>query len=245
MKKFETDFSEKNILIVGGTSGIGYETAKLFSELGAKVVSTCKSKKSFEEFLKKNKSKNIHVELLDITNEISIEKLEKKISSLDILINCASLIKGGVEFRIENFTDVVNVNLMGTLRISHVMLPKLALTRGNIINLTSVNTRLASSTIPGYSSTKAGIDALTKSMASCWSSHNVRVNCVAPGWIEGKTNEILKKHISNNKNLLDRIPLNRYGKPSEVANVILFLASSFASYITGATILVDGGFSIN
>ncbi|PPR25958.1 MAG: hypothetical protein CFH34_01215, partial [Alphaproteobacteria bacterium MarineAlpha9_Bin4] len=188
---------------------------------------------------------NINVELLDVTNEISIENLEKKINKLDILINCASLIKGGVEFRIENFTDVVNVNLMGTLRICHTMLPKLAISRGSIINLTSVNTRLANSSAPGYASTKSGIETLTKSMATCWAAHNVRVNCIAPGWIEGKTNNILKKDISDYKSYIRRIPLNRLGKPEEVAHVVIFLSSSLASYITGATILVDGGFSIN
>jgi len=198
-----------------------------------------------EEFQKINKYHTIKIELLDLTNEISIENLEKKIKTLDILINCASLIKGGVEFRIENFSDVVNVNLMGTLRISHTMLPKLAISRGNIINITSVNTRLANSRVPGYASTKAGIETLTKSMASCWASHNVRVNCIAPGWIEGKTNEILKKEIFDTENYLNRIPLKRSGKPEEVANVIIFLSSNYASYITGTTILVDGGFSIN
>ncbi len=245
MKNFQFDFGNKNILITGGARGIGYETAILFSQLGANVTVTCKSKKKLEEFQKINKYHTIKIELLDLTNEISIENLEKKIKTLDILINCASLIKGGVEFRIENFSDVVNVNLMGTLRISHTMLPKLAISRGNIINITSVNTRLANSRVPGYASTKAGIETLTKSMASCWASHNVRVNCIAPGWIEGKTNEILKKEIFDTENYLNRIPLKRSGKPEEVANVIIFLSSNYASYITGATILVDGGFSIN
>ena len=245
MKNFQFDFGNKNILITGGARGIGYETAILFSQLGANVTVTCKSKKKLEEFQKINKYHTIKIELLDLTNEISIENLEKKIKTLDILINCASLIKGGVEFRIENFSDVVNVNLMGTLRISHTMLPKLAISRGNIINITSVNTRLANSRVPGYASTKAGIETLTKSMASCWASHNVRVNCIAPGWIEGKTNEILKKEIFDTENYLNRIPLKRSGKPEEVANVIIFLSSNYASYITGTTILVDGGFSIN
>ena len=245
MKNFQFDFSNKSILIIGGAGGIGHKAAILFSQLGASVTVTCKSRSKLGEFQKFNKDQNIKIELLDLTNDISIENLEKKITALDILINCASLIKGGVEFRIENFSDVVNVNLMGTLRISHTMLPKLAITRGNIINITSMNTRLANSRVPGYASTKAGIDTLTKSMASCWASHNVRVNCIAPGWIEGNTNKILKKDIFDDENLFNRIPLNRFGKPEEVANVIIFLSSDYASYITGTTILVDGGFSIN
>ena len=239
------DFSNKNILITGGSQGIGYQTANLFAQLGGKVLVTCKTKKSLENFKQRNNNNNISIELLDLTNEISIEKLEKKISRLDVLVNSASLIKGGIEFRIENFTDVVNVNLMGALRISHTMLPKLAMSRGNIVNLTSANTSLANSKAPGYASTKAGIDTLTKSMAASWAPHNVRVNCIAPGWIEGRTSDILKNDITDNDDYFKRIPLCRFGKPQEVAYVVLFLSSSFASYITGTTILVDGGFSIN
>ncbi len=245
MKTFKFDYTHKNILITGGNSGIGFEAANIFSTLGGNVIVTCKKKKSLEAFKLKNKDKNIRIEQLDLTNEISIENLVSKINKLDILINCASLIKGGVEFRIENFAGVVNVNLMGVLRISHAMLPKLAISRGNIINLTSVNTRLANSTIPGHSSTKSGIETLSKSMATCWASHNVRVNCISPGWIEGNTSDIIKKDYDNSKTIIDRIPLNRFGKPEEIAQVIVFLSSEYASYITGSTILVDGGFSIN
>ena len=246
MKNLVFDYSNKNILIVGGSSGIGYQAACLFSSHGGKVIVTCKSKKSLEAFEDKNQNKNITIELLDLTNEISIEKLEKKIESLDILVNCATLIKGGIEYRIENFSDVVNVNLMGTLRICHSMLPKLALKHGNIINLSSINTKLANAKSPGYSATKAGIETLTKSMAACWAVHNIRVNCIAPGWVEGNTSKILVEQISDDdESYLSRIPMSRLGKQSEVAYVILFLSSQFASYMTGTTILVDGGFSIN
>ena len=243
MKKLELDFRNKNILIVGGSQGIGYQTAILFSDLGGKVIVTCKTKRSLEEFKKNNNNKNISIELLDVTNEISIENLEKKINRLDILVNCAALVKGGVEFRIENFADVVNVNLMGAMRISHTMLPKLAINRGNIVNLTSVNTRLANSSAPGYASTKSGVEALTKSMASCWATHNVRVNCIAPGWVEGKTSNILKKDITDYESFFKRIPLKRLGKANEVASACVFLSSDAASYITGIDLLVDGGWT--
>ena len=244
MREFEFNFRKKNILIVGGSSGIGYEAAILFAKLGGNVIVTSKKNKSLEDFSKKNNIEKIKIMQLDVTNEISIERLTDNITSLDILVNCAAIVKGGVEYRIENFSDVVNVNLMGALRICHEMLPKLALTRGNIINLSSVNTRLASSTSPAYASTKSGIEALTRSMAACWAVHNVRVNSVAPGWIEGKTYDSLIK-ASSEYNYQKRIPLKRLGKPDEVANVIVFLASKYAAYITGSTILVDGGFSIN
>ena len=81
-------------------------------------------------------------------------------------------------------------------------------------------------------------------MAACWAPHNVRVNSISPGWIEGKTNDTLTKELPK-LNHLKRIPLKRLGKPEEVASVILFISSNYASYVTGATILVDGGFSIN
>ena len=244
MSDLEFNFSKKNILIVGGSSGIGYHAAVLFSKLGGNVIVTYKKNKSLEEFKKKNNNGNIIIEQLDLTNEISIGNLTEKIRSLDILVNCAALVKGGVEYRIENFADVVNVNLMGALRICHSMLPKLALSKGNIINLTSINTKLASSTSPAYASTKSGIESLTKSMAACWATHNVRVNSIAPGWIKGNTNNTLTQELLD-QNYHERIPLKRLGSPDEVAYVILFLASKYASYITGTTILVDGGFSIN
>ena len=85
-----------------------------------------------------------------------------------------------IEFRIENFADVVNVNLMGTMRITHAMLPKLALSRGNIVNITSANFNLSIPNTPAYVATKGGLEALTKSMATCWAEHKVRVNSVAP-----------------------------------------------------------------
>jgi len=245
---YNFNFADKVVLITGGTSGIGLATAKIFSELSAKVIVTCKTKNSFERFkidYKKNLSDSFILERLDLTNDISIQELIKKIDNLDILVNNASLLKGGIEYRIENFADVVNVNLMGLMRICHAMLPKLAISKGNIVNVSSINTKIALANSPSYSATKGGIDTLTKSMAACWSQHDVRVNAVAPGWIKGRTMNLLKKDIKEFKSYQNRIPLGRLGKPEDVANTIVFLASEKASYISGGTIFVDGGFSIN
>ena len=238
-----SDLENKNVLISGGVDGIGYECAKKFQELGINVIVTCLTKKSYEKFL--DLEKTIKVERLDITNDISIEELKEKINKLDILINNATLFKGGIEYRIENFADVVNVNLMGAMRVCHTFLPKLALTKGNIINIGSVSSKNSMAYAPSYSATKSAIESLTKSMAACWAEHNVRVNCVAPGMIEGKTLDKLIKEVDTVDYLLQRIPLKRYGSPEEVAEAVLFLSSEKAAYITGTTIFVDGGYSIN
>ncbi|MAH88640.1 MAG: 2-deoxy-D-gluconate 3-dehydrogenase [Pelagibacterales bacterium] len=238
-------FKDKIILITGGVRGIGLKCAEKFSLLGSKVIVTCKSNTSYDHFKKSCSEKNIQLEKLDLTNELSINILHKKLDKLDILINNATLLKGGIEYRIENFSDVVNVNLMGLMRICHTFLPKLALSQGNIVNISSVSTKSPMSKAPSYSATKSAIESLTKSMASCWATHKVRVNCVAPGFIEGTTlNKILESY-DNNDEIVKRIPLKRFGFPEEVAEAVMFLTSNGASYITGSTIFVDGGYSIS
>lgn len=237
-------FKNKTVLITGGVQGIGFECARKFVSLGSKVIVTCKSQVSFDFFKKKILEKDIQLEKLDLTNEISIDILHKKIDKLDILINNATLFKGGIEYRIENFSDVVNVNLMGLMRICHTFLPKLALSHGSIINLGSILTKSYIKNAPSYIATKSAIESLTRSMATCWAEHKVRVNCIAPGFIEGNTlNKILEEN--NDINIIKgRIPLKRFGLPEEVVEAILFLASKNSSYITGSTIFVDGGYSI-
>ena len=238
-------FKDKIILITGGAQGIGLKCAERFSSLGSKVIVTCKSKNSYEHFKKSCLEKNIQLEKLDLTNELSIDMLHQKLDKLDILINNATLFKGGIEYRIENFSDVVNVNLMGLMRVCHTFLPKLALSQGNIVNISSVSTKTCMSNAPSYNATKSAIESLTKSMASCWATHKVRVNCVAPGFIKGNTlNKILESYDNDNE-IITRIPLKRFGFPEEVAEAVMFLASNGASYITGSTIFVDGGYSVS
>ena len=238
------DYQNKTILVTGGVDGIGFECAKRYQLLGAEVIVTCNSKSSYEKFLSSKEKKNIKVFKLDLTNKISIEKLYEKIDNLDILINNAALYKGGIEYRIENFADVVNVNLMGLMRICHTFLPKLALSSGNIVNISSINSKLSMSKSPSYSATKSAVEALTKSLASCWANHKVRVNCVAPGWIKSNTLQKILKENMNSNDILKRIPLGRFGLASEVSEAVLFLTSTSASYITGTTIKIDGGYSI-
>ena len=172
-------FKNKTVLITGGVQGIGFECAKKFQSFGSKVIVTCKSQASYDFFEKNSLKENIQLEKLDLTNEISIDILHQKIDKLDILINNATLLKGGIEYRIENFSDVVNVNLMGLMRICHTFLPKLALSEGNIINIGSIFTKSTMKNAPSYSATKSAVESLTKSMASCWAEHKVRVNCIA------------------------------------------------------------------
>ena len=241
---YTIDLSGKVVLVTGGASGIGYAIALSFLEAGAEVIVTARTEESIKNCKTITENGSLKIFKLDVTNDISIEKLFTEIDTLDILVNNAGIVKRALEYRVETFADVINTNLMGVMRICHEAFPKLALTKGNIINIASMWSFFGSPVSPGYTASKTGLIGLTKSLANGWSEHEVRVNCIAPGWIETKLNKDLREDKEQFEKIIDRTPMKRWGNPKDISGAAIYLASDKASFTTGATIVVDGGYSI-
>jgi NAD(P)-dependent dehydrogenase (short-subunit alcohol dehydrogenase family) len=244
MMAYTIDLTGKVALITGGASGIGYAIAEGFKEAGAEVIVTAKSDESLEKCNVETKFGSIRKYKLDVTNDISIEKIFEEIDDLHILVNNAGIVKRGLEYRIEHFADVINTNLMGVMRMSHEALPKLALTHGNIINIASMFSFFGSPMSPGYTASKTGLVGLTKSLANGWSQYHVRANAIAPGYIETKLTKPLQEEEEQREKITERTAMKRWGVPEDIAGAAVYLASDRASYTTGTTITVDGGYSI-
>ena len=236
--------SGQTALITGASRGIGKEVALYLGRSGAEVIVTAQSDESLEKCVDKTKFGSLRKLKLDVTNDISIEKTFDEIDELHILVNNAGRIKRGLEYRIEHFADVINTNLMGVMRMSHEALPKLALTHGNIINIASMFSFFGSPISPGYTASKTGLVGLTKSLANGWSEHHVRVNAIAPGYIKTKLTKALREEDEQREKITERTALKKWGVPEDIAGAAVYLASDRASYTTGTTITVDGGYSI-
>ena len=241
---YTIDLTGKVALVTGGASGIGYAIAEGFKEAGAEVIVTAKSDESLEKCNVETKFGAIRKYKLDVTNDISIEKIFEEIDDLHILVNNAGIVKRGLEYRIEHFADVINTNLMGVMRMSHEALPKLALTHGNIINIASMFSFFGSPMSPGYTASKTGLVGLTKSLANGWSQYHVRANAIAPGYIETKLTKPLQEEEEQRERITERTAMKKWGVPEVIAGAAVYLASDRASYTTGTTITVDGGYSI-
>ena len=241
---YTIDLTGKVALVTGGASGIGYAIAEGFKEAGAEVIVTAKSDESLKKCNIQTKFGAIRKYKLDVTNDISIEKIFEEIDDLHILVNNAGIVKRGLEYRIEHFADVINTNLMGVMRMSHEALPKLALTHGNIINIASMFSFFGSPMSPGYTASKTGLVGLTKSLANGWSQYHVRANAIAPGYIETKLTKLLQEEEEQRERITERTAMKKWGVPEDIAGAAVYLASDRASYTTGTTITVDGGYSI-
>ena len=241
---YTIDLTGKIALVTGGASGIGYAIALAFLEAGAEVIVTAKSDESLEKCNIKTKYGVLKKYKLDVTNDISIDNILNEIGDLHILVNNAGLVKRALEYRIEHFAEVINTNLMGVMRMSHSVLPKLAMTHGNIINIASMWSFFGSPISPGYTASKTGLVGLTKSLANGWYEHKVRVNAIAPGYIETKLTKPLRDEKAEKEKITDRTVMKRWGVPEDIAGAAVYLASDRASYTTGTTITVDGGYSI-
>ena len=241
---YTIDLTGKIALVTGGASGIGYAIAMAFLEAGAEVIVTAKSDESLDKCKTKTKYGDLKKYKLDVTNDISIDEILNEISDLHILVNNAGLVKRALEYRIEHFAEVINTNLMGVMRMSHSVLPKLAITHGNIINIASMWSFFGSPMSPGYTASKTGLVGLTKSLANGWYEHKVRVNAIAPGYIETKLTKPLREEKDQKEKITDRTVMKRWGVPEDIAGAAVYLASDRASYTTGTTITVDGGYSI-
>jgi NAD(P)-dependent dehydrogenase (short-subunit alcohol dehydrogenase family) len=180
---------------------------------------------------------------LDVTDDAAVRAFAARLDALSVLVNAAGVLRFRQEYDPAEFARVLDVNLTGTMRMSVACRDALARGRGAIVNLASMHAIFGAPLSPAYSASKGGIVQLTKSLAVAWAEHGIRVNAIAPGWIETPMTVPARSDASRNRAILDRTPLGRWGTPDDIVGPALFLASDAASFITGAVLVVDGGYS--
>ena len=183
------------------------------------------------------------VTILDVTDAAAVAALAGRLDRLSVLVNAAGIVRRQAEYEERAFAEVLDVNLTGTMRMSMACKPALARARGAIVNVASMYAFFGAPHAPAYAASKAGVVQLTKSLAVAWAVEGIRVNAIAPGWIDTPFTEPARASRERSRAILERSPMGRWGTPDEVVGPALFLASDAARFVTGAVLPVDGGYS--
>ena len=239
------DLKNKNIIVTGASGGIGNSIVKKLHEVGANVLATGTRIEKLEEL--KTLYNNIKILNFDIVQSDKIEGFIDKATdalggSLDCMINNAGITQDNLAIRmsIDEWKKVIDTNLTSTFLMSKFAIKKMLKNKsGKIVNITSVVGHTGNLGQVNYTASKAGIVAMSKSLAIEYAKKNINVNCISPGFIKtAMTDKIDDKF---KENIISKIPSARLGEPDDIANAVLFLASNFSDYINGETLHVNGG----
>ena len=233
------DFSVagKHILITGGSGGIGAAFGKAFLDHGAHVIIADLA------VPKDGTDPRIRYERLDVRDEAAVEALAARVEMLDVVIHCAGRLVRWEEYKPEVFKDILDIHLVGNLRLANAFRPHLKASKGCLINIGSMYSFFGAPHIPAYSAAKAGVVSLTKSLAISFAEDGIRVNAIAPGWINTEISRAGRENPEFNSKVVARIPSGEWAEPEELAGTAIFLASPASKLINGVTIPVDGGYT--
>lgn len=242
----------KVALVTGASRGIGREIAVTLAKEGAEVIINYNGSRERAEEVKHTieaaggKACLYQCNVSDFAAcEVMVKEIVKEHGHVDILVNNAGITRDNLIMKMkeEDFDAVLNINLKGTFNtIRHLSRQMLKQRSGKIINISSVSGILGNAGQANYAASKAGVIGLTKTMARELASRGITVNAVAPGFVDTEMTEVLSEQVK--EAACAQIPLGRFGKPSDIANMVAFLASDKADYITGQVISVDGGMNI-
>jgi len=228
-------------VVIGGAGDIGTAIANLFCDLGATVTATGVNDDDIARTQLKPRQ-GLQLAPLDITDNDAVTSFANHHDRVDALINCAGILARDKEYEIETFAKVLDVNLTGTFRTCTAFRPALARAKGSIVNIASMNATLALPRIPAYCASKGGVVMLTKALALAWAEEGIRVNAVAPGYIETAINAAGRSDLAHYQRIADRTAFKRWGKPEDVAGAVAFLCMPASQYATGTVVAIDGGF---
>ena len=241
----------RTAVVIGGTAGIGLALSLGLAEAGADVVASARRVEQVNATAHQIEAlgrRTLRV-ASDVKDRASLEQLCAQVleafGKVDILVNCAGKIKRAPTLTLpeDQWQDILDTNLTGTLRACQIFgAPMLERGYGRIINIASLNTFVSLHEIAAYAASKAGVAALTRSLAVEWSRRGVVVNAIAPGVFRTALNAELLDSTPRGQELLMRTPMGRFGKVEEVVGAAVYLASEAASFVSGTTLVVDGGF---
>ncbi len=226
--------SGQHVLISGGAGGIGMAFARAFRAAGAEVI--------IADIRPPSEDEGFRFETLDVRDTAAVQALAGRIPELHVLIHCAGRLVRYEEFKPEVFSDIVDIHLVGNMRLAEAFRPQLKASKGCLINIASMYAYFGAPHLPAYTAAKTAIVGLTRSLAVGYAEDGIRVNAIAPGWIKTEISRRGREDPLFNDKVMARLPLKRWAEPEELAGTALFLASPASRLINGVTIVADGGY---